>query len=167
VRARRCGVVLAGLIAVLGAWPAAGAGKSVQGVVNLNTAPADVLGLLPGIGPAKAESIVAYRKRRPFRTVDELVRIKGIGRKMVRRLRAHLAVSGPTTAGPGVAADVGARGAVPPPPTSAPARPPARPALALSRNLAPAGARSALHRAHPRQPLGTLLLPRGACLPPP
>ena len=57
-----------------------------------------MLGLLPGIGPAKAAQIVAYRKRHPFRTVDELVRIKGIGRKMVRRLRAHLAVSGPTTA---------------------------------------------------------------------
>jgi hypothetical protein len=39
-----------------------------------------------------------YRQSHPFRTVEELVRIKGIGRKMVRRLRMHLAVSGPTTA---------------------------------------------------------------------
>ena len=53
-----------------------------------------VLGLLPGIGPAKAAQIVAYRKRHPFRTVDELVRIRGIGRKMVRHLRVHLAVVG-------------------------------------------------------------------------
>lgn len=64
----------------------------------MNTAPPEVLGLLPGIGPAKAVAILAYRRRRPFRTVDELVRIKGLGRKMVRRLRPHLAVSGPTTA---------------------------------------------------------------------
>ena len=74
------------------------AAKGVEGVVNLNTAPPEVLALLPGIGPAKAVAILAYRKRRPFRTVDELVRIKGLGRKMVRRLRPHLAVAGPTTA---------------------------------------------------------------------
>ena len=74
------------------------AGKGVDGVVNLNTAPPEVLSLLPGVGPAKAAAVVVYRRRRPFRTVDELVRIKGIGRKMVRRLRPHLAVAGPTTA---------------------------------------------------------------------
>src|SRR6187455_2076317 len=85
------------LVGLAAAGPAR-AGKAVDGVVNLNTAEPSVLGLLPGIGPAKAAQIVAYRKRHPFRTVDELVRIKGIGRKMVRRLRAHLAVAGPTTA---------------------------------------------------------------------
>lgn len=73
-------------------------GKDLDGVVNLNTAPPELLELLPGVGPAKVRSIVVYRLRRPFRTVDELVRIKGIGRKMVRRLRVHLAVSGPSTA---------------------------------------------------------------------
>jgi competence ComEA-like helix-hairpin-helix protein len=77
---------------------ARGEGKDLDGVVNLNTAPPEMLELLPGIGPAKVRSILIYRQRRPFRTVDELVRIKGIGRKMVRHLRAHLAISGPTTA---------------------------------------------------------------------
>jgi competence ComEA-like helix-hairpin-helix protein len=80
------------------------AGKAVDGAVNLNTAPPEVLALLPGIGPAKAQSIVVYRTKHPFRTIDELVRIKGIGHKMVRRLRAHLAVGGPTTATPSSAA---------------------------------------------------------------
>src|SRR4051812_12989235 len=88
------------LVVTAAAAPAVGAGKAVDGVVNLNTAPPDVLVLLPGLGPAKVERIVAYRKRRPFRTVDELVRVKGIGRRMVRALRAHLAVAGPTTATP-------------------------------------------------------------------
>jgi competence protein ComEA len=73
-------------------------GKDLEGVVNLNTAGADLLQLLPGVGPAKVRSIYLYRQKRPFRTVDELVRIKGIGRKMVRQLRGHLAVSGPSTA---------------------------------------------------------------------
>src|SRR3954453_20089337 len=72
--------------------------KDLDGVINLNTAVPEMLELLPGIGPAKVHDILWYRQRHPFRTVDELVRIKGIGRKMVRRLRAHLAVSGPTTA---------------------------------------------------------------------
>jgi len=106
---------------ILIAAPPARASKAVDGVVNLNTAEVGVLGLLPGIGPAKAAQIVVYRRRHPFRTVDELVRIKGIGRKMVRRLRAHLAVSGPTTATGAIAP---ATAAVLPPPPVPPPRPP-------------------------------------------
>jgi competence ComEA-like helix-hairpin-helix protein len=92
-------------------------------VVNLNTASAEALSLLPGVGPSKAAAIVAYRRRRPFRTVDELVRIKGIGRKMVRRLRAHLAVAGPTTAAAAVVKPGAAAATAPPKPAPAPARP--------------------------------------------
>jgi competence ComEA-like helix-hairpin-helix protein len=77
------------------AWAGA---KMVEGVVNLNTAPPEMLSALPGIGPAKAVGILAYRARHPFRTVDELVRVKGIGRRMVQAMRSHLAVSGPSTA---------------------------------------------------------------------
>ena len=93
--------ILGRAILVLGSCaggPAAAQGKDLDGVVNLNTAGAETLELLPGIGPAKVRSIVWYRQKHPFRTVDELVRIKGIGRKMVRHLRVHLAISGPTTA---------------------------------------------------------------------
>jgi competence protein ComEA len=106
------------------AWAA----KFVDGAVNLNTAPPEVLALLPGVGPSKAQAILAYRKRHPFRTVDELVRIKGIGRKMVRAWRAHLAVGGPTTA---VASAVAP---APPMSVSKPTPPPApRPVLACAR----------------------------------
>jgi competence protein ComEA len=74
--------------------------RELSGVVNLNAATPEQLRLLPGVGPAKVGLILSYRRVHPFRTVDELVRIKGIGPKMVRRLRPHLAVSGPTTAEP-------------------------------------------------------------------
>src|ERR1700690_2795139 len=84
------------IVAGPGARVSAG-GKDVSGVVNLNTAGPGLLVLLPGVGAAKAERIVVYRARHPFRTVDELVRIKGIGRHMVRTLRPHLAVAGPST----------------------------------------------------------------------
>ncbi len=70
----------------------------LEGVINLNTASADELRLVPGVGPSRVRNILAYRKLHPFRTVDELARIKGIGRKMVRKWRQHLAVSGPSTA---------------------------------------------------------------------
>lgn len=111
------------------AWAA----KRLTGVVNLNTAPVEVLSLLSGVGPAKAAEIVRYRQRRPFRTVDELVRIKGIGRRMVRRLRPHLAVAGPTTA---AVADGPPPPAASPPPPPPPARPPVLAARAACRPAA-------------------------------
>jgi competence protein ComEA len=91
--------LLVSILALLPTRWAGAAGKpELEGVVNLNAASADELQLLSGVGPAKVRNIVAYRSKHPFRTVEELVRIKGIGRKMFRRLRLHLAVSGPTTA---------------------------------------------------------------------
>jgi len=121
-RAARVLVVAAAAVLLAGGRRAR-AGKGVDGVVNLNTATPELLALLPGIGPAKVQSILAYRKRRPFRTVDELVRVKGVSRKMVRALRPHLAVGGPSTATP-------ARATVAPPaaPLPPPKPPPSRPA---------------------------------------
>jgi len=125
---RRVHVLFVSCLVGLAAAPAR-AGKAVDGVVNINTAEPGALGLLPGIGPAKAAQIVAYRRRHPFRTVDELVRIRGIGRKMVRRLRAHLAVAGPTTATGAVAPTAAVMPSPPPPPAPRPP-PPRRPVCA-------------------------------------
>lgn len=71
---------------------------TTTGVVNLNTASEAELERLPGIGPAKAAAIVAYRQKHgPFRRVEDLRRVKGFGRKTLLRLRPYLAVAGPTT----------------------------------------------------------------------
>ncbi len=68
-----------------------------DGVVNLNSAPEEKLTLLPGIGPAKARAILEHRRAHPFRRVDELVKVKGIGRKLFGNVRHYVSVAGPTT----------------------------------------------------------------------
>jgi competence protein ComEA len=66
--------------------------------ININTATKDELVALPGIGPAKAQAIVDYRKTHgPFKAVEELKDVKGIGAKRFEKLKPDLAVTGPTT----------------------------------------------------------------------
>jgi competence protein ComEA len=71
--------------------------RQSAGVVNLNEASPAQLALLPGVGPSRAVAIVNYRKLHPFKHLEELQKIKGIGKKIFARLRPLLALSGPTT----------------------------------------------------------------------
>jgi competence protein ComEA len=77
--------------------PPTATAKSSDGVVNLNDASEDQLELLPGIGPAKAKAIAEQRRAHPFRRIDELTKVKGIGRKTFGRLRPYITTVGPTT----------------------------------------------------------------------
>ena len=71
---------------------------ALQGTININTADAAQLTMLPGIGPKTAESIVAYRNSAgPFSTVDDMVKVKGIGRKTLDAIRPFLSLEGETT----------------------------------------------------------------------
>ena len=68
------------------------------GVVNLNTATAAELERLPRVGPARAQAILALRAQlKRFSKVEQLLRVKGIGRATFRKLRPLLALDGPTT----------------------------------------------------------------------
>lgn len=73
------------------------AAQPSAGVVNLNEANAEELENLPGIGPAKARAIVEHRHAHVFKKLDELTRVKGIGRKTFGKLRPYITLSGPTT----------------------------------------------------------------------
>lgn len=71
---------------------------TTEGVVNINTASAEELERLPGVGPARAAAIVRLRERvRRFQHAEDLLRVRGIGRVGFRRMRPYLALDGATT----------------------------------------------------------------------
>ena len=75
-----------------------GVQSAPSGVVNLNTASSEELERLPGIGPSRAKAILELRDRiKRFARIEDLLRVKGIGRATFRRLRPYLSLEGPTT----------------------------------------------------------------------
>ncbi|WP_276356316.1 ComEA family DNA-binding protein [Cohnella caldifontis] len=61
---------------------------SAAALLDLNTATEAELDGLPGVGPSKARAILEYRNAHGgFRSVDELLQVKGIGAKMLERIR--------------------------------------------------------------------------------
>ena len=72
--------------------------KELTGKLNLNTATEEQLMLLPSVGPAKADRIVAWRKKNgAFRRTADLRRVKGFGYKTFKRLEPFLDIKGDTT----------------------------------------------------------------------
>ena len=69
-----------------------------SGVVNINTADASQLALLPRIGEKAAQRIIEYRTEHgPFKKVTDLMQVKGVGAKTFDGLSAYVAVDGKTT----------------------------------------------------------------------
>ncbi|MGB6056664.1 MAG: ComEA family DNA-binding protein [Microthrixaceae bacterium] len=65
-----------------------GAGSTPAALVNLNTATAAELEELPGVGPATSAAIIAKREKDgPFRSVDSLLDVRGIGEAKLEGLR--------------------------------------------------------------------------------
>ncbi len=59
--------------------------------VDINTADVDQLITVPGIGPKTAEAIIAYRKENgTFASLDDLIKIKGIGAKKLAKMKPFL-----------------------------------------------------------------------------
>ena len=77
-----------------------GANAFANEVVNINTADAATLSrALNGIGPAKAEAIIAHREQHgPFKSVEELANVRGIGLATVERNIDRMSVGGAAAA---------------------------------------------------------------------
>ena len=70
--------------------------------VNANTASADDLQAVPGIGPAIAQRIVTERRNGPFKSLDDLqARVKGVGESSIRKMAAGGLTVGPSRAATG------------------------------------------------------------------
>lgn len=75
-----------------GSATTSGAGSS-SGLVNINTASAAELQTLSGIGPSMAQSIIDERsKNGPFASVDDLMRVSGIGEKKLAKIKDGICV---------------------------------------------------------------------------
>jgi competence protein ComEA len=92
-------LVLAILIATLCASAfAADNSSAAAGVVNINTADASQLSLLPRVGAKAAQRIIEYRTQHgSFKATTDLMQVKGFGDKTFERLSPYIAVEGKTT----------------------------------------------------------------------
>jgi comEA protein len=62
--------------------------------ININTATSEELQQVPGIGPVTAEKILTMRKSYgAFKSVDDLLAVKGLGKKRLEKMRKYLTVS--------------------------------------------------------------------------
>ena len=96
-------IVTVSSVAALGPTDAGGSGVTggdtngnpPDALINLNTASADELELLPGVGEVTATRIIDYREvNGPYRSIDDLVHVQGINMKTINGLR-DLVTTGP------------------------------------------------------------------------
>ncbi len=87
-------IATSGLLAI----PASAEVDAGKRTVNINQASADELARLPRVGAKLGARIVAHRTQHgPFKRIEDLMAVKGVGEKMFGSLKPYLAVSGPTT----------------------------------------------------------------------
>jgi competence protein ComEA len=70
------------------------AGASEARPIDINTADGAALESVPGIGKSLSQRILAFREKNgPFQSVDDLLKVQGIGEKSIEKLRPYLTVS--------------------------------------------------------------------------
>jgi competence protein ComEA len=100
---RRVKVGAALVLAVLLAAPMISAGQATSpakatpaGVININTATAEQLDSLPGVGAKLAARIVDYRQKNGgFKKLEDLMNVQGIGEKNFLKLKPLITISQP------------------------------------------------------------------------
>ena len=86
------------LVTLVVAVVAGAAESQPAGVVNINTATSEELQMLPRVGPSLAGRIIEFREANgPFRAVDEILAVKGIGESSFEKLEPYIVTSGATT----------------------------------------------------------------------
>ena len=60
--------------------------------VNINTASIEELTTLKGIGKSKAEAIIEYRKEHKFEKIEDIMKVKGIGKKLFEKIKDEISV---------------------------------------------------------------------------
>jgi competence protein ComEA len=60
--------------------------------LNLNTATKEELVLLPGLGPSKAKAIIDYRNAHPFKSIEEVRNVRGIGDHLYESLKGKITI---------------------------------------------------------------------------
>ena len=82
-----------------GAKPSRPSKPALTAPININTAGVSELDNLPGIGAKTAARIVEYRQKNgPFKRVEELMNVRGVGEKNFLKLKDHITVSPAKTA---------------------------------------------------------------------
>ena len=66
--------------------------KTNNGLVNINTASKEELMTLNGIGESKANSIIEYRKTNKFNTIEDIMKVSGIGEKFFEQIKNNITV---------------------------------------------------------------------------
>ena len=98
VAALACLLVQPHAVAQSGNRAASAAKPAPAGFVNINTASATDFEGLPGIGAKTAARIVEYRQKNgPFKKVEELMNVRGIGEKNFLKLKSQLTVTNAKT----------------------------------------------------------------------
>jgi len=83
------------LVAMLALTAPLGAAEGV----NLNSATQEELVSLPGIGASKAKAIIDYRTAHPFKSVDEVKNVRGIGDHLFENLKGKISVGAVASSG--------------------------------------------------------------------
>lgn len=61
--------------------------------ININTATTEQLQIIPGIGPAISQRIIAYRSEYgPFTCIDDVANVKGVGKSLLSRLETYITI---------------------------------------------------------------------------
>jgi competence protein ComEA len=92
------GLVLTLLLAALPGLAAEAKPEGGGKKVNINSADAGQLALLPRVGPSVAQRIIEYRKQNgPFKKAEDLMLVQGIGEKTYQLIKPYVATAGETT----------------------------------------------------------------------